>query len=127
MLSVLVPTLHTDHVITNTEAAHHLFFMAWLQRIVNSGGNVVREYAAGLGRLDLCVSFAGERFAFELKLSGKDALKKGKSQLADDLDRMSLESGYLLIFSRAKITDWDDVGRRERYEVRGKRIEVIYM
>ncbi|MDM8524780.1 aspartyl protease family protein, partial [Desulfococcaceae bacterium HSG8] len=58
---------------------------------------------------------------------GKDALKKGKAQLADYLDRMSLGSGYLLIFSRAKITDWDTVGKREKYEVRGKKIEVIYM
>ncbi|MCP4353077.1 MAG: ATP-binding protein [Desulfobacterales bacterium] len=112
---------------TYTEAAHHLFFMSWLQRIVNRGGTVTREYAAGLGRLDLCVSFKGERFAFELKLSGKKALEDGKSQLADYLDRMSLDSGYLLIFSRAKVTDWDKVGRREKYDVREKRVEVIYL
>lgn len=55
---------------TYTEAAHHLIFMAWLQRIVNSGGEVQREYAAGLKRLDMMIEFAEERFAFELKLSG---------------------------------------------------------
>ncbi len=37
--------------------------MAWLQRIVNSGGCITREYAVGLGCLDLCIDFAGERFA----------------------------------------------------------------
>ncbi|MCP4699161.1 MAG: ATP-binding protein, partial [Gammaproteobacteria bacterium] len=47
---------------TYTEAAHHLLFMAWLQRIVNSGGRIRREYAAGLGRLDLCMEFAGLDF-----------------------------------------------------------------
>jgi hypothetical protein len=26
-------------------------------------GHISREYAAGLGRLDLCIEFAGERFA----------------------------------------------------------------
>jgi hypothetical protein len=62
---------------TYTEAAHHLLFMAWLQRICNSGGRISREYAAGLGRLDLCIEFAGESFAFELKLSGKSALSEG--------------------------------------------------
>jgi len=62
---------------TYTEAAHHLLFMAWLQRIVNSGGRISREYAAGLKRLDLCIEFAGERFAFELKRSGKSALRQG--------------------------------------------------
>jgi len=42
---------------TYTEAAHHLLFMAWLQRVVNGGGQVKREYAAGLGRLDLYSDF----------------------------------------------------------------------
>ncbi len=41
--------------------------------MVNGGGYITREYAAGLKRLDLCIDFAGERFAFELKLSGKKA------------------------------------------------------
>ncbi|MCP4702459.1 MAG: ATP-binding protein, partial [Gammaproteobacteria bacterium] len=31
---------------TYTEAAHHLLFMAWLQRIVNGVGHISREYAA---------------------------------------------------------------------------------
>jgi len=66
---------------TYTEAAHHLLFMAWLQRIINGGGRINREYAAGLKRLDLYIEFAGERFAFELKLKSKKALDKGKEQL----------------------------------------------
>lgn len=59
--------LVTKHKIY-TEAAHHLLFMAWLQRIVNGSRRISREYATGLGHLDLCIDFAGERFAFELKL-----------------------------------------------------------
>jgi len=47
------------------------------------------EYAAGLGRLDLCIEFSGERFAFELKLSGKKAWSEGKKQLVDYLQRLS--------------------------------------
>jgi hypothetical protein len=49
---------------TYTEAAHHMLFMAWIQRIANSGGTITREYAAGLKRLDMLVEFADERFAF---------------------------------------------------------------
>ncbi len=109
---------------TYTEAAHHLLFMAWLQRIVNGGGQISREYAAGLGRLDLCIEFAGERFAFELKLSSNHALKDGKKQLIDYLDRLSLDSGWLIIFSKGKIKDWNKVGKRE---VVNERIEVIWM
>lgn len=109
---------------TYTEAAHHLLFMAWLQRIVNGGGQISREYAAGLGRLDLCIEFAGERFAFELKLNSKIALAEGEEQLLDYLDRLSLDSGWLIIFSRGAVKDWDEVGKREAVS---DRIEVIWM
>jgi len=112
---------------TYTEAAHHLLFMAWLQRIVNSGGHISREYAAGLGRLDLCIEFAGERFAFELKLSGKKALSQGKKQLVDYLQRLSLDRGWLVIFSRKKVEDWDAVGKHEWLEEGGKKIEVVWL
>jgi hypothetical protein len=112
---------------TYSEAAHHLLFMAWLQRIVNSGGRISREYAAGLKRLDLCIEFADERFAFELKLSGKKALSKGKEQLVDYLNRLSLEQGWLVIFSRKAVSDWEAVGKREWVEEEGKRIEVIWL
>jgi len=112
---------------TYTEAAHHLLFMAWLQRIVNGGGHMSREYAAGLGRLDLCIEFAGERFAFELKLKRKRALNEGKKQLVEYLQRLSLEKGWLVIFSRQEVEDWEMVGKREWVEEGGKRIEVIWL
>ena len=112
---------------TYTEAAHHLLFMAWLQRIVNGGGSISREYAAGLGRLDLCIDFADERFAFELKLSSAKAFERGCAQLAGYLDRLSLNSGRLVIFSRGEVTNWDEVGRRENIEHSGKQIEVIWL
>ena len=112
---------------TYTEAAHHLLFMAWLQRIVNGGGYITREYAAGLKRLDLCIDFAGERFAFELKLSSKKALTDGKTQLVDYLQRLSLDSGWLIIFSRKPVEDIETVGEREIVEEEGKRIEIIWL
>lgn len=112
---------------TYTEAAHHLLLMAWLQRIVNSGGHISREYAAGLGRLDLCIEFAGERFALELKRHSQTALTKGQEQLADYLKRLSLPNGWLIIFHRGKVTDWDAVGKREFITFAKKQIEVIWL
>ncbi|MEA1967146.1 MAG: ATP-binding protein, partial [Thermodesulfobacteriota bacterium] len=112
---------------TYTEAAHHLLFMAWLQRIVNSGGIISREYAAGLGRLDLCIEFADERFAFELKLSSAKALERGRRQLAGYLDRLSLNNGWLVIFSRSEVKDWEKVGKREQIKEQNKEIEVIWL
>jgi len=112
---------------TYTEAAHHLLFMAWLQRIVNGGGSISREYAAGLGRLDLCIDFAGERFAFELKLSSPKALENGCTQLAEYLNRLSLDSGRLIIFSRKEVKNWDNVGKKEIIETNNKKIKVIWL
>ncbi len=112
---------------TYTEAAHHLLFLSWLQRIVNGGGYIRREYAAGLGRMDLCIEFAGERFAFELKLNKRRVLEEGRTQLTKYLHRLNLSSGWLLIFSRGEVTDWGQVGRREHFTEAGKQIEAIWL
>jgi hypothetical protein len=42
--------------------------MAFLQRIVNGGGRVEREYALGRRALDLVVEWRGARHAIEVKL-----------------------------------------------------------
>jgi len=110
-----------------TEAAHHLLFMAWIQRIVNSGGRISREYAAGLKRLDMLVEFSGERFAFELKRDSKNALQEGKNQLKEYLDRLTMDSGYLIIFNRKNPVKWDNVGKRVHIEFSGKKISVLYV
>ncbi len=112
---------------TYTEAAHHLLFLAWLQRVVNGAGpahrgRIHREYAAGLGRMDLMIEFAGEKFAFELKLWSKTALTKGRKQLADYLKRCGLDFGRLIIYSRKPPDDMETVGKREQCEVAGKQI-----
>lgn len=110
---------------TYTEAAHHLVFLAWLHRIVNSGGTIEREYALGLGRMDLLIRYADEAFALELKLASKDALEQGTLQLNRYLSRLGLNQGYLVIFDRGIVEDESQIGRRELIEVDGKQITVI--
>jgi hypothetical protein len=112
---------------TYNEAAHHLLFMAWLQRIVNGGGTIQREYAAGIGRLDLCIEFAQERFVFELKINKASALEDGKEQLTDYLNRLSMDLGYLVLFTRSKIDDWSKIGFADRFIHQGKTIQVIQL
>jgi hypothetical protein len=104
---------------TYNEAAHHLIFMAWLQRIVNSGGRVQREYATGLGRIDLCVTFGKadniQRYAFELKIMGEKLLEDGKNQLTDYLKRLSPEEGWLILFQRNNVSVNNDAKDLWRY------------
>ena len=50
------------------ESGPHLMLMAFLQRVVNGGGRIVREYGLGRGALDLLVSWKGELHPIEVKL-----------------------------------------------------------
>ncbi len=89
------------------ESAHHLLLMAFLQRVINSGGEIIREMAAGNGRIDLLVKFKKQEFAFELKiLRDSYTIEDGKEQLARYLDRLGLPHGYLVVFDKEK-GDWD--------------------
>ena len=85
------------------ESAHHLLMMAFLQRIVNSGGEITREMAVGNGRVDLLVKYKTQRIAIELKIKrGKQSLEKAKQQLSNYLDRLGLSEGYLVTFDPGK-------------------------
>jgi hypothetical protein len=50
------------------ESAHHLLLMAFLQRIVNTGGEIIREMALGNGRIDMLIKFGNQEFALGLKI-----------------------------------------------------------
>ena len=112
-----------------SEAAAQLVFMAYLQKIVNGGGFIDREYAVGSGRIDLCVRWPWpggiERFAIELKVRHEgrpDGLSQGLRQLTGYLTRLGLISGTLILFDsrpgppllpeRVKIEDLEHEGRR---------------
>ncbi|WP_322763264.1 AAA family ATPase [Frankia sp. Cr2] len=94
------------------EVAPQLVLMGYLQRVVNGGGYVEREYGIGRGRIDLLVrwpyqSSAGtrcwQREAIELKVwrAGEpDPLARGLAQLDGYLDRLGLDRGVLVVFDR---------------------------
>jgi hypothetical protein len=83
--------------------------MAFLQRIVNGGGQVVREMAAGRGFLDLCLVYDDQKYPIELKLwRGEKALKEGLEQTARYMDTYGCSEGWLLIFDRRPELKWDD-------------------
>ncbi|MEL6346295.1 MAG: hypothetical protein AAFV53_24505 [Myxococcota bacterium] len=84
----------------------HLTFMAFLQRVVSGGSTVLREYAAGRAAVDLVVTYGQDRFVIELKraaagVQGMDKAKEnGSRQLANYLDTLDEEEGWLLIFDQ---------------------------
>jgi hypothetical protein len=94
------------------EVAPQLVFMAFLQRIVNGGGLIEREYGVGRGRIDILVRkpYTGadgkpavQQEVVELKVRRQhqsDPLKEGLQQLDEYLSRLGLDFGTLLIFDR---------------------------
>lgn len=94
------------------EAAAQLAFMGFLQRVVNGEGRVTREYAAGRGRIDILVEYAGERHAIELKRvrpnDGLESIRaEGVTQLCGYLDTLGLTEGWLVIFDQRKGRTWE--------------------
>jgi hypothetical protein len=98
--------------------------MAFLQRAVNSGGRIEREYATGRGRMDLAVEYKGEWNIIEIKLlrSGRtfERVKaEGLKQVKHYHDAFVPPVGchkhiagvYLVIFDRrseAEKSSWDE-------------------
>jgi hypothetical protein len=90
------------------EVAPQLVLMAYLQRVVNGGGFVEREYGVGRDRIDLLVRWplGGRRWqkeVLELKVwraKKRDPLEKGLEQLEGYLERVGAKHGVLVIFDR---------------------------
>ncbi|MCP5103230.1 MAG: hypothetical protein GY950_07625 [bacterium] len=90
------------------ESAQHLLLMAFLQRVINAGGDIVREMAVGNGRIDLLVKFGKQEFALELKIKRDNyTIEDGKEQLDRYLDKLGLKEGYLVIFDPSA-KEWEE-------------------
>jgi hypothetical protein len=113
------------------EFAQQIVLMAFLQRLVNGGGYIEREYGLGRKRLDLLIRwFTGvdaagmptgeDRHALELKVwrdGQKDPLVKGLEQIDGYLERLGLATGTLLLFdARSTAPSGDDWETRGEYQ-----------
>jgi hypothetical protein len=107
------------------ESAPHLVLMAFLQKIVNKGGQVVREMASGSGRLDVCIHFKGNLYPVELKIRyGKQTTTEGQRQLAEYMDRLGCREGWLVVFDRRKKQSWKRKLFWKTEKILGKEIHV---
>lgn len=108
------------------EVAPQLVLMAFLQRVVNGGGVIDREYGLGRGRIDLLMRWpyrdeqgrpAAQREVIELKVwreGEKNPLPKGLSQVDGYLAQVGLTEGALVLFDRRKSAG--SVEERTRFE-----------
>ena len=101
------------------EAGPQLLLQAFLQRIVNGGGYIDREYGLGRKRTDLLIrkplaDGSVQRIVLELKIKrAKDGLEtlieKGLEQTAGYMDCVgSVDEGHLIVFNRDGQLPWDE-------------------
>ena len=122
----------------HAEAGPQLVLHAYLQRVVNSGGRIEREYAVGRGRTDLLIEWQRARlcgrmhtrkYVIECKVRragvGFDRLiREGLEQTAAYMDGCGAESGHLVIFDMRPGQPWEDRLYRKDPEQDGRPITI---
>jgi hypothetical protein len=108
------------------EAAPHLIMMAFMQRVINGGGQIVRDMAAGSGRLDICLIYEGQKYPIELKLRyGEKYIEKGLEQTARYIDTYGCNEGWLVVFDRRVNVKWNTKIYMKKKKVNGKTITIV--
>ena len=113
------------------EAGPQLLMQAFLQRVVNGGGRINREYGLGRKRTDLFIEWPideakgyfgpVQRIVLELKLWKKGSLeavlKDGLPQTVDYARQCGANEAHLIVFDRRPDSPWDErIWQREMTE-----------
>jgi hypothetical protein len=124
---------HSEHWVERfdyKEAGPQLLLQAFLQRVINSGGRVEREYGLGRKRTDLLILWKHtggvQRIVMELKIlyaSMEKTLVEGLRQTSEYMDACGTDEGHLVIFDRGEKT-WDEKIFQQEKEVNGRKIQV---
>ena len=134
---------HSEHWLERfqyKEAGPQLLLQAFLQRVVNGGGRIEREYALGSRRTDLLIvwppgRFAGavepgvpaRRYVVECKIlhrSLEATIREGLEQTLAYMDRCGGESGHLVIFDRDESRPWEEKLYRREESLEGRPVTV---
>lgn len=96
---------HWEQRFFNYEAGPQLLLQAYLQKVIASGGKVIREYGLGRGRTDLLIDLPEgprhRRFVIECKVLRRGlegTIRKGVEQTAGYVDRSGAQEGHLVLF-----------------------------
>ena len=110
------------------EAYPHLVLQAFLQRVINGGGEIVREMALGSGRLDLGVRFRGAVYAVEVKTADQYAKShvQAQAQIIAYMDRLGVAEGWLVVFDSDLAKPWEEKIRTEHRDVNGKAVHIVF-
>jgi hypothetical protein len=100
--------------------------MAFLQRVVNGGGRVEREYGLGRGALDLIIEWRGARRAVEVKLRrDTQTEERAIEQVTGYLEGAGLDEGWLVMFDLRSTLPWERRLTNRLIEANGKRVHLV--
>jgi hypothetical protein len=140
-------SIWSDDIAGYKEAAPHLVTQAFLQRVVNGGGTINREYGLAKKRLDLMVKWkyllSGQRtvdsgqwqyqnIVIEIKTINKKqkyetVREKALKQTAEYAKICGEKVAYILIFDRDNSQEWQADEPIEKAECDGINIEIWKM
>ena len=115
------------------EAAPHLTFQAFLQRVANGNGIIEREFAYATRRADLMLKWRyngnEQRIVIELKmLTERDSYEKVRetalTQTARYADISNADEAHIIIFDRCGKTDWKKRVFTETVEIDDNMIKI---
>ena len=118
------------------EAGPQLLLQAFLQRIVNGGGYIDREYGLGRGRTDLLIrkpltdTYGGpyQRVVLELKIlrnSMKKTIADGLKQTFEYMDKAgNVSEGHFIVFDRSTKKPWSKKIFHRQGEYQGTKIMI---
>ena len=119
------------------ESGPQLLLQAFLQRVVNGGGYIDREYGLGRGRTDLLITkpltdgYGGpfQRIVLELKILRGNidtTIQKGLEQTTGYMDTCggTINEGHFILFDRTPGKPWEEKLWHRTEEYAGRKIEV---
>jgi len=109
---------HSEHWVETfqyKEAGPQLLLQAFLQRIVNGGGLIEREYGLGRKRTALYIRMpydgGFQEVILELKIqygSRQATIDEAIPQTLEYMDKCGTKEGHVIIFDRSKERGWDE-------------------
>ncbi|MDR1298599.1 MAG: hypothetical protein LBO05_14845 [Deltaproteobacteria bacterium] len=108
------------------EATYTFMLLAYMQRVVNNGGKVFRQFAEDRGAIDIVALYKDHEYLVEVKLK-KSYFSPSKSleQLKGYMDTSDEKEGWLVIFDRDLKKSWDEKLTWETQEYKGKTIHIV--
>ena len=107
------------------EATCVFILLAFLQKVINSGGKISKDSAEGRGRVDVEITYQSHRYLIEAQIKGVKPLPVSIEQLSKYLERANEKEGWLVVFDKSTKRTWDEKIYWDTQIYQGKTIHIV--